>query len=201
MKLNLPNEIDFDLPKKWTASVNQQLRTRNQGVDNTFTEIEFEKGFSKDFSFGFGARIIARLQQEDGIREIDPFFRWHYQVAYEYEHDQFEFKVRYRRQRRNQLGISKLQGDYPRIHDRLKLGMAIKFDDFKLNTTYEIFRRTQLGTLDGISENRLGFGFNHKINKRSRIDLICYTELTNELWEPTLTNSFVARFRYRIDLD
>lgn len=195
------SQIDFDLPKKWSASVNMQLRTTNLGFDNTFTEIEIEKGLNKDLSFGLGCRLIARADEVDGLTQFEPIFRWHYQIAYEYDHDQFEFKIRYRKQRRNELGITKIQGDYPRIHDRLKFTMAIKFDDFKLNTSYEIFRRTQLGTLDGISENRLGFGFNHKINKRSRIDLIYYNELTNEIWEPTLTNIFVARFRYKIDFD
>lgn len=195
------SQIDLDLPKKWSASINHQLRTINLGFNNSFSEIEIEKKLSKDIAIGIGCRLIARIDEQDGATQFDPLFRWHYQVAYEYEHDQIEFKIRYRRQRRNEWGLSKIQGDFPRIHDRLKLLMAIKFDDFKLNTSYEIFRRTQLGTLDGISENRLGFGFNHKINKRSRIDLIYYGELTNELWEPTLTNIFVARFRYKIDFD
>ncbi|MFY0672981.1 MAG: DUF2490 domain-containing protein [Bacteroidia bacterium] len=195
------SQIDFDLPKKWSASLNHQLRTRNLGFDNTFTELEIEKALTKEISVGVGCRLIALLDIEDGLTQVDPFFRWHYQAAYEYGHEQFEFKIRYRKQRRNELGVSKLEGDYPRSHDRLKLSMSIKFDDFKLNTSYEIFRRTQLGTLDGISENRLGFGLNHKINKRSRFDLIYYSELTNEIWEPTLSNIFVARFRYKIDLD
>ena len=85
------SQIDFDLPKKWSASVNMQLRTTNLGFDNTFTEIEIEKGLNKDLSFGLGCRLIARADEVDGLTQFEPIFRWHYQIAYEYDHDQFSF--------------------------------------------------------------------------------------------------------------
>ena len=165
--------FELDLNKKWSFSLEEQLRLKSNSteVDSYFTEFGlFYKGF-EHFEFGGNLRYQSINDNKGKIQGYETHFRYNLDVAYSHKIDRFKLKYRIRYQNRNEVGVDELAGDYPISKWRLKAAVSYNIKKWKLDPTFsaELFRRSQETTETEFDRVRMTLGTKYDLKKFGEI--------------------------------
>ena len=161
--------FEMDLNKKWSFSLEEQLRLKSNSseVDSYFTEFGlFYKGL-EHFEFGGNLRYQSVNDNQGKIQGYETHFRYNLDVAYSHKIDRFKLKYRVRYQNKNELGIDELAGNYPIHKWGLKIAANYNIRKWKFDPTFsaEIFRRSEENTEAGFDRMRYTLGTKYDLKK------------------------------------
>ena len=161
--------FELDLNKKWSFSLEEQLRLKSNSMegDSYFTEFGlFYKGF-EHFELGGNLRYQSINDNKGKIQGYETHFRYNLDLAYSHKIDRFKLKYRIRYQNRNELGLDELAGDYAISKWRLKASVSYNIRKWKLDPTFsaEIFRRSQETTTSEFDRLRMTIGTKYDLKK------------------------------------
>ncbi len=161
--------FELDLNKKWSFSLEEQLRMKSNSteVDSYFTEFGlFYKGF-KNFEVGGNLRYQSINDNKGKIQGYETHFRYNLDLAYSYKVERFKLTYRVRYQNRNEVGVDELAGDYAISKWRLKASVNYNIRKWKFDPTFsaEIFRRSQETTTSEFNRLRMTLGTKYDLKK------------------------------------
>ncbi len=197
-------ELNYKLNKKWKFGLQEQLRLKEDAstVDIYFTQIEANYSLTKHFAIGASFRYISSNDNTGKIQGYDNYNRYQFDLLYKHKVSNFSFKYRLRYQTKNELGVSKSEGDYADQDLRLKaiLGYNIKGWKFLPKLSAEIynhFEKEQENRLDkfritlGISyddKNMGEFGLFYRIVRKLNVSHIKTTNILGFKYRYTIKN-------------
>ena len=131
----------FKPNKKWTLGLKQGLRLKQNSsiTDQVLTDLSIKWSPIKLIEIGLGSRYIL---DKGGNDEFDNDFRWNLDFSLKHKLDRFSFKYRVRYQNKNEIGLSKGDGDISKNYLRLKIGLKYDIKKWKLDPQLsgEIFK-------------------------------------------------------------
>ena len=188
---------------KFAITLDQGLRLRENSTttDQVLTDFGLKWSPIKQLQFGFGSRYILD-RGSNGINDND--FRWNLDAAFKHEVKRFEFKYRLRYQNKNELGISKAEGDESKNYLRFKAGVDYNIKGIKLKPfiSTEIFRH--LSSTDGSFDNwRYTIGADYDLKKFGEVGVFYRMERELNDPYPKTTNivglSYVFTLKFKKD--
>ncbi len=208
---NYPKNQDFEswsvlklrikLNKRWNFDIENQLRykTNSTEFDRYFTQVITQYNY-KVFEFGLGLRYLMLNDNIGNKQGQENHLRGNLDASYKFRIFNLYCKFRVRFQHRNEMGFTKLEGDYPSNDLRFKFYMKYNFKKWKLDphVSLEIFRHYQTGELNGFNRYRLAIGSNYKINKKNKIALRYIREKQWVYWNPKTTRAVMLSYMYTI---
>lgn len=188
--------------EKWTISLEEQFRLKSFSTqfDRLITQFELQRRLSSSWRFTLGLRHLGINDNTGNVQGFEHHFRYHLDLTHQVKSNRIAFKNRFRFQRRNQLGIGFLEGDYPSNYFRLKTSLEFNFKKWKWDPiiTNEYFYRREIGELNGFSKCRTGVETKNKLSDNTRLKLAYYFERELKIWDPKITH--ILTFKYRISL-
>lgn len=179
--------VRFKPNKSWTFSLEEQLRieTNQKPIDQFFTELGIGYEPIDGFVLKSGFRYIGFNDNEGAIQQFRSYYRFHTDLAYKYKVNIYTVKLRWRYQRKNQLGKDVMDGDYIERGDRLKVSVYRNFKNWKLDPKFhwEIFYRSQIGSLNGFNKYRIGVQTDFKIYKERKLEIGYLFERGLNVWD------------------
>ena len=167
--------VRLKLDKTWEFGLSEQLRLKENSsvVDAYFTELELNYTGLKRFEVGGGLRYIKENDNQGNIQGYEKHFRFNLDLAYKHKWDRFTFKHRLRYQNKNELGVSKEEGDFINHHFRLKTGLSYNIKKWKFDPKFsaEIFRHMEEGKENRFDKWRITVGTSYDLKKFGKIDL------------------------------
>lgn len=191
--------VKYKITDKWSFLSQQQIRFDNNSsrFNQIFTELSAEKKIDKKWEYDFGLRLNAQYDYNGAITGFESYYRSHFSLTNIVPIGASTFENRIRYQRRNQIGRSKLEGDYIEEYLRLRTKWTYDFEKLKEDPFfyYEIFRRWQTGSLNGFTKNRRGFGYNFNLPNKQNLKLSYFLEREMFLWNARRWHVFTIEFR------
>ena len=118
----LSTQANYKFNKKWTFSLEEQYRLKDNlaAFDRLLTQLEAEYNLSKQFEFGLGFRYLWLNDNRGNQQGFEHHFRFYLDASHKHKVNRFSFRNRLRYQQQNQLGRSRLEGDYTSRYYRWK---------------------------------------------------------------------------------
>lgn len=170
----LEKKLDFQLTQEF------RLNSNSTHIDNYFTELTGEYEIFKGFEAGLGYRFIRNNKKDGYVNEQ----RLNADLSYKHKLERLELGYRFRYQNRNEIGVSRDEGDDPisKYRFRLKVGYNIK--NWKLDPylSSEVFYATEVSRVNYVpsiteEENIAGFqklrftlGTSYKLNDNFKLN-------------------------------
>ena len=194
-------KVRMKLNKTWSFSLENQLRfkTNLTEYDRFFSQLNTQYNID-GFQYGVGCRYLQINDNVGNKQGKENHFRFHLDYGYELDAGRCLYKVRIRLQNRNELGLSKHEGDYPSTDLRVRAAFKYNFRNWKFDPriSLEIFRHYQTGALNGFNKYRLTLGTSYKINKEQRLALSYVREKQLVYWNPKVTRIVLVSYLYTI---
>lgn len=167
-------ELRYELNDNWKLGLEGQLRLKDnlQAIDEYFGEFTITRKLFKGFSTRLGLRYIRRNDNRGSIQGYENRFRYHLDARYKHKLGDFRLRYRIRYQNRNELGISKDEGDFNVKRIRFKTGLEYKIKNWPLDPKLagELFSRFEEGTDSRIDKFRLTLGTEYNLKKAGVIE-------------------------------
>ncbi len=182
--------------KKFTIGLDQGFRFKKNSstLDQLLTDLNFKFKATKYLNFGLGLRYIF---DRGGNDLFDNDFRINMDVIFKHSAKNFKFQYRFRYQNRNEIGLSKEEGDSFKHYLRLKAGIKYSIKNWKFDPTFstELFRDMTKVT-GGFDKLRFTLGTTYSLKKIGKLDL--YYRLERELGfsYPKTTSIIGLNFTY-----
>jgi hypothetical protein len=133
-------------------------------IDQYFTNLDLKFKVFEGFSTTLGARFIQDRDKDDG----DYRSRLRFNVDFGYKHsiDRFTLKYRVRLQTRNELGVSREEGDFAINAFRMRAGVKYNIKNWKLDpeVSYELFRESGAYIVSSFNKYRISLVTRYKFN-------------------------------------
>ncbi|MCF6350999.1 MAG: DUF2490 domain-containing protein [Flavobacteriaceae bacterium] len=197
-------ELNYKLDKKWTFTVQEQLRLKENvsAIDTYFTQIGATYSISKNFDIAAAYRYIKENDNKGAIQGYDDFNRIQFDVIYGHRMDRFSLKYRLRYQMKNELGLSEADGDDPNNQTRFKASVGYNIRRWKLDPkiSAEIFNRSgsAVNSKNDFSKYRLTFGTSYNTKKMGRFGLFYRFEKQLNRTIAQTTNIVGLKYSYTI---
>jgi hypothetical protein len=189
--------------KKLTFGIQGQFRLDNNSTElkGFFTELTGGYKLFKGMEIGLGLRYLNKNDNEGATQGSEHYFRYHLDATYKHKVERFALKYRFRYQNRNEIGLSKEEGDVNTQYFRLKASVTYNIKDWKLDPVLsgEIFNKyVKNGYSNGFSDYRLTIGTNYKIKNYGKIGV--FYRLENEIssFYPKTTHILRIKYTYTI---
>lgn len=167
--------INVDLNKKWSFGLEEQLRLKSNSslVDAYFTELNAKYKFETGLSFGGGLRFIRNNDTEGKIQGYENHLRYNFDLGYKHSVDRLKLAYRIRFQSKNELGVSKDEGDYANNHFRFKVGAEYNIKKWKFDPklSFELFHHMEEGEENGLDKLRATIGTSYDLKKYGDIGM------------------------------
>lgn len=168
--------LEYDASDKFRIGFETQLRLKEDAsvVDEYFGELNMMYKLPANFRLGTGFRYIRENDNRGNIQGYENHFRYHVDISFRHKFDRFGLLYRVRYQNKNELNISKDDGDIHREAIRLKARFNYNFKKWKLDPVLsgELFNRFRQGNSEnGFNKYRLSIGSNYKFKKVGNIGL------------------------------
>lgn len=199
--------VKLKLDKRWEFGLTEQLRLKSNSsiVSTYFTELEANYIGWKNFELGGGFRFLRDNDTKGNIQGFENHSRYHLELTYKHKVQRFKLSYRLRFQRKNELGVSEVEGDYPNRYLRLKFGVGYNIKKWKFDPKFstEIFRHYEKGEQNGFNKIRLTIGTDYKMKKIGTFKLFYRMERELNVFYPKTTNilglSYVYTFKIKTD--
>ncbi len=193
-------ELKYKVNKKLTIGLEQQLRLKDDAtqVDQAFTQFFVKKQFIKSMHYGLGLRYIRDNDNQGDLQAYENHFRFHFDLGYNHKVNQFKLKYRLRLQTKNQMGVSKADGDLSRSHIRLKISTAYNIKKWKLDpeVSAEIFNNLRQG--ENFDKFRFTLGTKYKMKTLGAIG--AFYRIEQELNATNPITIYIAGLKYTYTL-
>lgn len=188
---------------KWTFGVQGQFRLDNNSSElkGYFAELSTGYRLFKGMDFGLGLRYIGKNDNEGSVQGMEHYFRYHFDLSYKHKIDRFALKYRFRYQNRNEMGLSKAEGDVHLQYFRLKTSVEYNIKDWKFDPILsgEIFSKFEKnGYSNGFSDYRITIGTDYKTKDFGKIGL--FYRIENEISDFYPKTTHVVRIKYTYTL-
>ena len=194
--------LKYEAGDKWTFGLQEQLRLdyNSTEIKGLFTQVSADYELFKNFEIGLGLRLIQRNDNEGNNQGWEHFFRYHLDAEYGHKIDRFSLKYRFRYQSRDELNVSREQGDISKNFLRLKAKVGYNIKNWKLDPVIsgELFNHREDGINYGMSNYRVTFGTNYKIKNAGKIGV--YYRLEQELNTNYPMTTHILRLKYTYTL-
>ncbi|MCG8573857.1 MAG: DUF2490 domain-containing protein [Flavobacteriales bacterium] len=190
--------LRFKPNKKFSLQYEQGLRLNHNStiVDQLLSDLSMKIRPVKYLEFGAGFRYI---KDRGGNDLFDNDFRFNFDAAVRHKVDRFSFKYRLRYQNRNELGLSRAEGDNHKQYLRFKVGVNYNIKDWKLdpNLSAEIFRNLD-GTNGGFDNLRFTLGSAYDFKKFGKLGFYYRIERELGVTYPKTTSILGLNYVYTI---
>ncbi|CAG5079566.1 DUF2490 domain-containing protein [Parvicella tangerina] len=194
--------LKYKLNKNWKLGLEQQFRfnDNSSALDRYFTELSVSHSFSKYIFGGVGFRYLRQNDTKGDVQGFENHLRFNFDFGVKHSLNRFDFKYRLRFQTKNELGISKDEGDYSNNHIRLKAGVGYNIKKWKLDPegSVEIFRHYEKGEQNGFNNIRFTFGTKYNLKKIGVFGL--FYRFEKELNAQYPLSSHIIGFKYTYTL-
>ncbi len=199
--------VRLNIEDNWEFGLNEELRLKanSSSVSNYLTDLDINYIGWKNFELGAGFRFLRNNDTEGNIQGYENHSRYHLELTYKHKITRFKFDYRLRFQRKNELGVSEEEGDFPNRYLRLKLGIEYNIKNWKLDPKFsaEIFRHYEEGEQNGFNKIRWTIGTDYKLKKIGAFKLFYRMERELNVSYPKTTNiigfSYVYTFKIKKD--
>ena len=161
----------------------QQLRldSNSTEVDAYFTELNAKYKTESGFVLGGGFRFIRQNDNEGKIQGYENHIRYNFDLGYKHTISRLKLGYRVRFQSKNELGVSKAEGDYANNHLRLKVGGEYNIKKWKFDPklSIELFHHMEEGKENGLDKFRATIGTSYDLKKQG--DLGVFYRIEREL--------------------
>jgi hypothetical protein len=188
------NTFRFKINKDFKFDVENQLRSdiSSMNLDQFFTQATIKYKF-KDLRCSSGFRVIQEFNNK-----IEHHLRYHIDYGYStfVNSFQYTFMLRIRFQTKNQLGVSKYDGDYSDNDLRYRAKIKFKLPSTKLKPSIglEFFQHFETGALNGFNKYRIYLGAEYKLSKKGKVGLSIIREKQWVYWNPKTTWVFMPYY-------
>ena len=207
-----PNNSDFEtwtsvganykLNKKWKLALQEQFRLNEYSsvMDRLITQVESELRPLKAIRLGLAARHFVIRDNGRSDAEYEHHFRAHFDFSWKFDFWNIYVTNRFRHQWRNEIGKSRLEGDYSAQDIRHKISVAYKNRKcrFQPKIATEYFFHFQIGEFNGYSRSRYTIGTDYRLTSGHKISIYYLREKENRIWNPAITHIIQAKYRYYI---
>lgn len=180
--------VKLKLNDNWSFGLEEQLRlkTNSSVVDAYFTEINAQYKAETGLVFGGGFRFIRDNDNEGKIQGYENHTRFNFDLGYKHSVDRLKLGYRLRFQSKNELGISKEEGDYANNHFRFKVGGEYNIKKWKFDPklSMELFHHMEEGEENGLDKFRVTIGTSYDLKKYGDIGL--YYRMEREINPTTI---------------
>lgn len=194
--------IKWEAAKKLTFELEEQLRLKEDAseLDIYFTELGTYYKVNKHFGVGIGGRYITENDNKGKKQGNRNHFRYHVDLTYKHKIKRFGLKYRIRYQSKNELGISKEEGDYANTNLRFKTALSYNIKKTKWTPTIagEIFRKKEGEEPVEFNKFRLTTALGYTIKKIGKISLFYRMEKELNNNYPKTTNIMGFKYSYTI---
>jgi hypothetical protein len=194
--------LKYKASKKWSIKLEQQFRFGNNStqIDDYITELSTNYDFGKYIFGGVGFRYAGQPDRVGANQDFEHYFRFHIDLGVKHAVQRFNFKYRLRYQLKDQIGVSKEEGDYANNHLRLKInvGYNIKKWKFDPEISAEIFHHFEKGEQNGFNKFRLTVGTQYKTKSWGKIGL--FYRIEQELIAPYPKTTHIIGLKYTYTL-
>ncbi len=168
--------FEFEAVEDLKIGVEGQLRLKEDisVVDQYFGELNAQYKLPAGFRLGAGLRYIRDNDNQGNIQGYENHLRYNIDGSYRHKIERFSLRYRIRYQNRNELGISKDEGDIHREAIRLRARVIYNVRNWKLDpaVAIEFFNRFRSRNYDnGFNKYRITIGTNYKVKKVGRFAL------------------------------
>lgn len=195
-------KIKYKINKKWKIAIEEQFRFSNNSseLDNYFTELNTDYSFNKNVFGGIGFRYIRENDNVGETQGYENHTRLHFDLGYKHELQRFELEYRLRFQTKNELDISKEEGDYANNHLRFKVGLGYNIKKWKLDPEFssEIFRHYEKGEENGFNKIRFTIGTKYKTKSFGNIGAFYRIERELNVNYPKTTFILGVKYTYTL---
>jgi len=158
--------ITKKLHKNFNLNLDQQFRfdENSSSLSKYFTQLGGDLKLSKQFTVGAAYRFI-REKKSSG--SFDNEQRWHADFTFKQKLERLSLSYRLRMQTKNEMGISKAEGDEAINYIRLRVKAGYNIPKWKLDPYFstEIFRKNTASTTAQFNNLRFTLGTKYKLKK------------------------------------
>lgn len=195
--------IKYKLNKKWSFDLEEQLRLKENisEIDEYFTEVNAKYAISKSVKIGGGARFIKENDNNGAIQGYEDKFRFHFDLTYKHLlKKKLSVKYRLRYQNKNELGISKENGDFASEHFRIKTTFLYDFKKWKLDpkVAAEIYYNVTENEENEFSKYRLTLGTDYNIKEIGALSIFYRIDKQLNILNPKTRNIIGLKFVYEL---
>lgn len=190
--------LKFKPTKKWTFGLQEQMRLDNNSTEikGFFTQLSGDYELFKNFEAGIGLRFIQKNDNQGKVQGYEHYFRYQFDASYKHKIERFSFKYRFRFQNRNEIGVSKAEGDIATNYLRLKAKAGYNIKNWKLDPfiSGEIFNQREDGINYGLTDYRITIGTSYKFKDAGKIGL--YYRMEQEINTSYPMTTHILRLKY-----
>lgn len=128
-------QLKFKVNKKLDFALEEQLRLKNNAsnVDRYFSELTANYNLSNNFNLGLGSRYIKVNDNVGKKQGYETHFRWNVDLGFKHEIKNLDLKYRLSYQSKNELNITKAEGDTAQNTLRFKIGAGYNIKNWKFD--------------------------------------------------------------------
>ncbi len=197
--------LRLKLNKKWELTLTEQyrLKTNSSVTDQFFTQVEANYIGLDNLELGGGFRFIRENDNVGNIQGYESHTRFNLDLAYKHDISRFKMSYRLRYQSKNEIGVSKEEGDYANQHLRLKLGTTYKIKNWKLDpkVSVEIFRYFEKEQQNEFDKFRMTVGTDYEFKKIGTFSAFYRMELELNATYPKTTNILGLKYLYTFKIN
>ncbi|MFT4521584.1 MAG: hypothetical protein ACI8ZN_000521 [Bacteroidia bacterium] len=191
-------EVKYKLNKRWSFQLEEQWRLKDNAriTDQYFTELSATRTFKKKLFVTIGGRYIGENDNVGKIQGYENHLRWMFDLGYKQKMNRFELQGRVRYQTKNELGISKEEGDLADNTLRFKLASEYNIPKWKFDPELsgEIFR--DVSDLKDFSKFRFTVGTSYSFKKLGKLAAFYRLEKQLNTTYPKTTNIVAVKYAY-----
>jgi hypothetical protein len=193
-------ELKYAVNKKWKLGLEEQLRLKSSAsdVDQYFTEFNVKNKFSKSMFWGLGLRYIRENDTEGNVQGYEKHFRFNLDLGFKHEIKRFDMVYRLRYQNKNELGISREDGDIANKHMRLKISSSYNIKKWKLDPEISVEIFNELGKEKNFDKVRFTASTAYKIKKFGTIGVFYRMERELNKSYPKITHIPGIKYTYTL---
>ena len=195
--------FEFEPADKVRLGIEGQLRLKDDisVVDQYFGELNAQYKLPHGFRIGAGLRYIRDNDTRGNIQGYENHLRYNFDASYRHKIKRFGLRYRVRYQNRNELNISKSEGDVHREALRFRARFTYDFKKWKLDPflSGELFNRFRARNYDnGFNKYRLSLGTDYKVKKFGRLAFAYLFEKEFNITDPRTFHIFKLGYTFEM---
>ncbi len=192
--------LRYKFNKQWQFNLEEQFRMNNlsRSFGQLFTDASAVFRAREDMEFGIGFRHILDMDNRGSKTGLENHLRFYLDASLIMKIYMLRLDTRFRYQRRNELGVSRTEGDYPVKDYRCKSTLSWNISNCKWTPeiSTELFYHAGIGEMNGIRRFRISAGAEYKINGNQKIGFRYLRQREIVVWNPEITHLVFVRYVY-----
>lgn len=192
--------LEYKPTKKWRFKLSQEFRLRDNSsnVRKYFTQLKTDYKIAKRVSLGVAGRFIRINDNKGNVQGYENHLRIALYTQYAHKVERLRLKYRLQYQNRNELGITKDEGDNPINKMRFRIASSYNIKNWKLDPrlSTEIFRT--LGENGQFSKYRFTMGTKYSTKQYGDFGLFYRIQREINITYPVTTHILGLQYNYTL---